>query len=230
MRERMCLATREVKPEYQLLRFVCDMQGHVVPDLKAHLPGRGVWVTLDQGLIETSYVKGLFHRSLTIKTHHHIDPTSFMQVITEQLHNAAVGALGLCRAAGNLVIGYEKVMRSIDREKISFLIHASDAAQDGMNKINSKLRAVYGPDLPPVDTTFSNEVLSHRLGHPNAVHAAVLKTATNDGALRSIWRLNRFKGQDIDLNPDNLLTIHPDRRNRRQKQAVCDTEQGHPII
>ena len=42
--ERLCAATRSVKPVDDMIRFVVGPDG-VVPDLKRKLPGRGVWVT-----------------------------------------------------------------------------------------------------------------------------------------------------------------------------------------
>ena len=45
MPERMCILTREVKAPEAMVRFVRDPDNRVVPDLKAKLPGRGVWVT-----------------------------------------------------------------------------------------------------------------------------------------------------------------------------------------
>ncbi len=44
-RERLCVATRTVRPVADLIRFVVGPDGEAVPDLKRKLPGRGVWVT-----------------------------------------------------------------------------------------------------------------------------------------------------------------------------------------
>src|SRR5271169_7202323 len=46
--ERLCVATREVRPVSDLIRFVIGPDGEAVPDLKRKLPGRGVWVTATQ--------------------------------------------------------------------------------------------------------------------------------------------------------------------------------------
>ena len=44
-RERLCVATRTVRPVSELIRFVIGPEGEPVPDLKRKLPGRGIWVT-----------------------------------------------------------------------------------------------------------------------------------------------------------------------------------------
>ncbi len=40
--ERLCIATRVVRPIEDLIRFVIAPDGEAVPDLKHNLPGRGV--------------------------------------------------------------------------------------------------------------------------------------------------------------------------------------------
>ncbi|MGB6504867.1 MAG: DUF448 domain-containing protein, partial [Xanthobacteraceae bacterium] len=50
--ERMCVATRTVRPVADLIRFVIGPDGAAVPDLKHKLPGRGVWVTATQSALE----------------------------------------------------------------------------------------------------------------------------------------------------------------------------------
>ena len=44
-RERMCAATRTVRPVSELIRFVVGPQGEAVADIKGKLPGRGIWIT-----------------------------------------------------------------------------------------------------------------------------------------------------------------------------------------
>src|ERR1700730_12694411 len=46
--ERMCVATRTVRPVADMIRFVIGPDGEAGPDLKHELPGRGVWGTATQ--------------------------------------------------------------------------------------------------------------------------------------------------------------------------------------
>jgi uncharacterized protein len=62
--ERLCVATREVKPVGGLIRFVVSPDGVLTPDLKRKLPGRGVWVTATRAAVEQAVRKHLFVRSL----------------------------------------------------------------------------------------------------------------------------------------------------------------------
>ena len=56
----MCIVTRMVKDEAELIRFVRSPDGVVVPDLARKLPGRGVWVSLDRRLLDQAVARKLF--------------------------------------------------------------------------------------------------------------------------------------------------------------------------
>src|SRR5215467_5189905 len=61
-RERLCIATREVRPIGELIRFVVGPDGAAVPDLKRRLPGRGVWITARRHLVEEAVRRRAFER------------------------------------------------------------------------------------------------------------------------------------------------------------------------
>src|ERR1700761_3616063 len=60
--ERLCVATRAVRPVADLIRFVVGPDGTAVPDLKAKLPGRGVWVTATQEALAEAIKRRAFLR------------------------------------------------------------------------------------------------------------------------------------------------------------------------
>ena len=61
-RERLCVATRTVRPVDDLIRFVLGPDGEAVPDLKRKLPGRGVWVTATQDALREAIKRKVFAR------------------------------------------------------------------------------------------------------------------------------------------------------------------------
>src|SRR5215813_14875648 len=61
-RRRLCVATREVRPVGELIRFVVGPDGAAVPDLKRRLPGRGVWITARRHLVEEAVRRRIFGR------------------------------------------------------------------------------------------------------------------------------------------------------------------------
>src|SRR6266849_10162615 len=65
-RERLCIATRQVRPVEELMRFVAGPDGAVVPDLKRRLPGRGVWITARRHLVEEAVRRRIFGRGFKV--------------------------------------------------------------------------------------------------------------------------------------------------------------------
>src|SRR5437763_14545771 len=62
--ERMCIVTRERRAPEELIRFVLGPDGTVVPDVRAKLPGRGVWVTAEAKLVAEAVRRQAFSRGL----------------------------------------------------------------------------------------------------------------------------------------------------------------------
>ena len=61
---RLCIVTRESLPVEDLIRFVAGPDGHVVPDIKRQLPGRGCWVTARRSMVDQAIKRKLFARGL----------------------------------------------------------------------------------------------------------------------------------------------------------------------
>ena len=68
MADRMCIVTRAVKDEAELIRFVRSPEGVAVPDLARKLPGRGVWVSLARARVAEAAAKKLFSRGFQAET------------------------------------------------------------------------------------------------------------------------------------------------------------------
>ena len=60
--QRRCLVTREVKGKEQMIRFVLDPSGRVVPDIDGRLPGRGMWLSADRNVLNKAVRANLFAR------------------------------------------------------------------------------------------------------------------------------------------------------------------------
>ena len=61
--ERRCIATGQVRPKVELLRFVVSPSGEVVPDLERLLPGRGIWLSPRRDVVNTAVAKRLFAKA-----------------------------------------------------------------------------------------------------------------------------------------------------------------------
>ena len=60
--ERLCAATRTVRPVNEMIRFVVGPAGDAVPDLKHKLPGRGLWVTASRDTLAEAVRRKVFAR------------------------------------------------------------------------------------------------------------------------------------------------------------------------
>jgi hypothetical protein len=75
------------------------------------------------------------------------------------------------------------------------VLHASDAAADGTNKLNAALRRRFGAERAESASIqcFSSAQLDLALGRSNVVHAALLAGPVSDTFLMRCTRLMRFR-------------------------------------
>jgi predicted RNA-binding protein YlxR (DUF448 family) len=60
---RHCLASGERYEKAAMIRFVVDPSGELTPDPAERLPGRGLWLCADRGIVETAMTKRLFAKA-----------------------------------------------------------------------------------------------------------------------------------------------------------------------
>src|SRR5690606_27696448 len=139
-----CALSREVRPVSELVRFVAAPDGSIVPDLKAALPGRGVWITANRAAVETAEKKKVFGRAL--KAEVRVEP-GLADRVDGLMERAALGALSLTRKAGQIVTGFAKVEAALKAEPVIGLIHASDGAEEGLRKLLAIVTARFGDEI-----------------------------------------------------------------------------------
>ena len=187
--ERLCAVTREVKPVGDLIRFVVGPEG-IVPDLKRKLPGRGLWITADKKTLEDAIARNVFARGFK----RDVRVTAELAEMTERLLLAgALDALSIAGKSGLVLTGFAKVEAAITHDSIVGLIHASDAAIDGVAKLSGALRHRGDADRITAVRTFTTAQLDLALGRSNVVHAALLAGPANDTFLARLTRFERFR-------------------------------------
>jgi len=192
---RTCIVTREALPQERLIRFVAAPDGTVVPDLRRRLPGRGVWVKADAAHLRIAEKKRLFARGFEAAVR--VEP-GLADRVASLLREAALNAVSLARKAGELVIGFTKVDNALREGHVAALIHAADAASDGVAKLDAVARrtaAVTGRDMPRI-RIFPSQELDLALGRSNVIHAALLAGPAGDNALRCVRFLVDFLDGD----------------------------------
>jgi uncharacterized protein len=186
---RTCIVERARKERPFLLRFVLSPEGGAVPDIKADLPGRGVWVTAKKETVAEAVKRRAFQRAFRkpVKT------ADDLPLQVEQLFKqSALERLSICNKAGLLVVGFTKVEEALNHGEIVCLIHASEAAEGGKAKLDRKFAALYpGKDHIAPKNCFTSAEISLAAGSASVIHAGV----KDGGAARAFFEaLERFSG------------------------------------
>lgn len=162
--ERRCIVTGDVKLAEELLRFVVGPEGQVVFDAAGKLPGRGLWLSPRLDVLQTAAKKGSFSKAAKARV---LVPENLAEQVTSQLRARCLNRIGLARGAGQLTQGFEKVRSVLKAGPAGVLLQASDASQDGREKV---MRLAAGM---PVVTLFTAAEIGQAIGRDNAVHAAI---------------------------------------------------------
>ena len=200
--ERLCVATRTVRPVADLIRFVVGPDGTTVPDLKSKLPGRGVWVTatreaLGEAIKRKAFLRG-FKRDVRV-------PPDLIGRTEGLLERSALDALAIAGKAGLVAAGFTKVEKALAKDKVVAVLHAAEAAADGSRKIDAALRRGPSATSAAVIRCLTLAQLDLALGHPNVVHAALLAGPSSETFLTRLGRLERFRSGNGGSEPAMAL-------------------------
>ncbi|MFN9927747.1 MAG: RNA-binding protein [Phenylobacterium sp.] len=186
-RERKDVVSGAVMPEAALVRFVSGPDGEVVPDLARNLPWRGVWGAADRGSVATAAKKNLFARSAKAPLKAGPD---LADEVERLLRARVLSGLGLARRAGELVMGFEKVAKTVGAGRAAWLIEAVDGAGDGRGKLLRLARHATPP--PGVLGLFNAQELGLALGGENVIHTAFVAGRAAGRWAEDVRRLEGF--------------------------------------
>lgn len=188
--QRRCALTRAHRAKTDLIRFVLGPDGTVVPDLKERLPGRGVWLTATYDTIAEAAKRRAFGRALKTDAR---APDGLAEQVDGLLAESALGALALANKAGDLVFGHTKVEEALRSGRVIALVHAADAAADGVRKLDGKARAVTGGQGLPTICVFTADELGLASGRTNVIHAALIQGGAAQKFLAAASRVERYR-------------------------------------
>jgi uncharacterized protein len=188
--QRLCVATGEVKPVDEMIRFVVGPDGAAVPDLKRRLPGRGIWITATRQALQAAVARKAFARGFKRDVR---VATDLVEVTERLIEQAALDALAICHKAGKVAIGFAKADAALAQNRVAGLINAADAAPDGTRKLAAAInRRPDAAEVAVVDA-FSSAQLDLALGRSNVIHAALLAGPESDMFLARTARLDCFR-------------------------------------
>jgi uncharacterized protein len=193
--ERFCVATRTVRPVEDMIRFVIAPNGEAVADLKHNLPGRGVWVTATRSTVGQAMKTNAFARGFRRDVRLADDLVAGTERLLE---NAALDALAVARKAGLVAMGFGQVETALKRDAVIALMHAAEAAPDGVKKLDSALRQSQQSGSVRIVRILTTGQLDLALGRPNVIHAALLAGSASETFMARLRRLERFRSDALD--------------------------------
>ncbi|WLS04246.1 RNA-binding protein [Shinella oryzae] len=196
--DRMCIVTREKGEADDLIRFVLGPDGRVVPDLKRQLPGRGCWVKAERAIVDKAVARKLFGRAL--KAEAKAAPELGAEV--DRLIAAQLGGMmNMARKAGQFITGSSKVDQAVRALAALAVFHATDAAADGVRKIDQARKAASfltddETEIPSF-RLFSESELEGLLGQNAFIHAAALAGQAGEGVVKRAIMLEKYRGDSL---------------------------------
>lgn len=163
---RRCVVTRAKRPQAELLRYVLDPDGVVVPDVAGRLPGRGVWVTPDRAILTKAIASGRFRAGFKAEA---ITPPDLMAETERLLERRLTELLGLARSAGQVAAGWEQAREFGRKHAIGLGVVAADAAPGARRKLFGLASGA------PVMDMLDAATLGRALGRERVVHALVMR-------------------------------------------------------
>jgi hypothetical protein len=182
--KRRCLATGQVKPVDEMIRFVVGPEEQVVPDIEARLPGRGLWLSARRDVVNTASTKNLFAKAARRKV---VVPADLTERIEHLLAKRCLDLIGLARRAGQAVAGFEKVRSELKAGRGAVLVEAADGAADGHDKVCAQ-----APGLPLVTVLRADE-LGSAFGREFVAHVVLTRGRLGSLLLVDAGRLAGFR-------------------------------------
>lgn len=191
---RMCALTRAERPTDELIRFVAGPDGTIVPDLAQRLPGRGVWITAARDQVAAAVKAKAFARGLKRPV---TAPADLADQVAWLLERRVADSLSLANKAGQAIAGFAKIEAAMAAGSVVALMHASEAAEDGRDKLDRRFKGVAEAQgrQAMILSCLTIEQMSLALGRSNVVHAALTEGGAARRALSEAERLMRYRSR-----------------------------------
>ena len=204
--ERTCIVTRAKATPDAMIRFVVGPDASVVADIRRKLPGRGVWVTASAAIVAEAVRKQAFSRGFKTKVK---AEATLVTEVDAMLVRDALQSLAMANKAGSVITGFAKVESAIGAGKVAAALHASEAGEDGVRKLEGAARRATVSGDPPLSIkVFSAEQLELALGGTNVIHAALALGPAGHAFLARCRRLMMYRSgiaHDLQANAKAAL-------------------------
>ena len=200
--ERTCILSGAKGAREALIRLALGPDGIVAPAGRARAGGRGAWSAVDRAVLETALAKGKLKSALTraFKTGAFHIPADLPQRIAAALERSVLDRIGLEARAGALVTGSERIAEQARKGAVHLLLHAEDAGEDGLRKLDQAWR-VGGGEARGLVIPATRAILSMALGRENVVHIALIAPAAAARVAHALGRWRSYLGREDAAEP-----------------------------
>ncbi len=174
--DRRCLATGEMKPRADLIRFVIGPDGAVVPDLSENLPGHGLWVTATAAAVCLAAKKNLFAKAAKSAAR---PSSSLADDVVRLLRKRCLDFMGLAKGAGVATLGETQTEAALRANELALFLCAPDAARALDNRAST-----------PESRLFSRDEMGAALGYDQIAYAGF---APHGVTKKLIIEINRLR-------------------------------------
>lgn len=203
--ERRCILSGDTSARDGLVRLAISPDGLVLPDAGAKAPGRGAWISVTKGELETALSEGHLRKALmrAFKGAPLTIPDDLPARVEAALARHLGDRLGLELRSGHIVMGSARIEEQARSGRIAVLLHASDSSEDGRRKLDQAWRVgtdAEGSGLRGQTLPLDRTALSVALGRDNVVHLGVaghpgdMRAANR--VLQAVSRLVHYAGDD----------------------------------
>jgi len=172
---RRCLASGEMKPRAEMIRFVIGPDKSVVPDLAENLPGTGMWVTVSADAVTLAAQKNLFAKAAQTKAKPAPDLAA---QVAQLLRTRCLNLLGMAKGAGIAVLGESQTEAALRDNKLALYFRAADASRTLDNRHNTT-----------ECTIFSRDEMGAAFGYDQIVYAGLALHGLTTKIKRELSRL-----------------------------------------
>ncbi len=162
-----------------------------------------MWISADKETVAAAVKSKAFARSLKRPVTVREDLADWVDVL---LARRALEGLSLTNKAGLATFGFAQIEAMVEKNDVAVLVHGSDAAAGGQEKLDRKFQAIRreAGRAARIVTAFSIEEISLAMGRANVVHAALKHGGAAEKFLTETERLLRYRFRAASLGNAQL--------------------------
>lgn len=223
--ERTCIVTRRQAAPEAMIRFVRAPDGALAPDIRARLPGRGVWVTARADLVAEAAKKQAFARQLKAKV---TASPALAEEVDRLLEADCLQSLSMANKAGLAITGFGKVSSALENGSVRVLLEARDGSAEGKRKLAQTARrsaadasSTNGGGVETI-ALFASRQLDLALGRTNVIHAALAPGGPTQAFLARSRRLAAYRGESAPCEAVSAQRADADDLERTERAGPLE--------